>query len=81
MCVSSCLYSVELTSGVVVDVGHGIATFCVVWEEEEQPGSITEDPLLCAALVVAKRVHTLVTACTDEMKDVLWDRIVITGIC
>ena len=72
-------YSVEHTSGVVVDVGHGIATFCVVWEGKELPGSITEDPVMCSAPVVAEKVHSLVIACSDEMKAVLWDRVVVTG--
>lgn len=79
------LYSVEHTSGVVVDVGHGVATCCVVWEGEEWeggecPGSLSCDPLECTAPAVAKMVHSLLqTSCTAEMRAVLQERVVLTG--
>ena len=70
---------VELTSGVVVDVGHGVATCCVVWEGEETPRIASRDPLDCTAAVVAQMVHSLVAQCSDERKTVLRERVVVTG--
>lgn len=78
--------SVEHTSGVVVDVGHGVATCCVVWEGEEWeggecPGSVSCDPLECTAPAVAKMVHSLLqTSCTAEMRAVLQERVVLIGL-
>lgn len=70
---------VEQTSGVVVDVGHGVATCCVVWEGEERPGPTSADPLTCSAPVVAQMVHSLVAQCSQDMRDVIRERIVVTG--
>ena len=69
-----------MTSGVVVDVGHGIATCCAVWNGEERPGVISRDPLECTAPVLAKMVHSLVSSFTDQhMKDFFREHIVLTG--
>ena len=66
-------------SGVVVDVGHGIATCCVVWEGEERPGATSRDPLECTAPVVAEMVHSLLAQCGEDMRTVLRGRVVVTG--
>ena len=69
-----------MTSGVVVDVGHGIATCCAVWNGEERPGVISRDPLECTAPVLAKMVHSLVSSFTDQhMRDFFTEHIVLTG--
>ena len=73
------LCSVEMTSGVVVDVGHGVATCCAVWEGEERPGSIAQDPLKCTAFVLAEMVNSVLASCTEEMRSVLRERVVLTG--
>ena len=74
------IHSVEHTSGVVVDVGHGVATCCAVWEGEECPGSSSCDPLECTASAVAKMVQSvLLTSRTEEMRVVLRERVVVTG--
>ena len=75
----SLLSRVEQTSGVVVDVGHGVATCCVVWEGEERPGPTSADPLTCSAPVVAQMVHSLVAQCSQDMRDVIRERVVVTG--
>ena len=72
-------HSVEYTSGVVVDVGHGVATCCAVWEGEECPGSTSCDPLECTAPTAAKMVHALLAACSKETRAVLQERVVVTG--
>ena len=76
------IFRVEHTCGVVVDVGHGVATCCVVWEGEEWPGSCSCDPLDCTASVLAKMVHSQLASCTDEMRTLLMERVVVSGsIC
>ena len=65
----------------VVDVGHGKASCCAVWEGEERPGAILQDPLDCTAAFVANMVDTVVTQCEEEeMRAVLRERVVVTGM-
>jgi hypothetical protein len=73
------LCGVEQTSGVVVDVGHGVATCCVVWEGEERPGATSTDPLTCSAPVVAQMVHSLVLQCSEDVRSVVREKVVVTG--
>ena len=69
----------EHSCGVVVDVGHGVATCCVVWEGDEWPGSCSCDPLDCTASVLAKMVHSQLALCTDEMRAIVMERVVVSG--
>ena len=69
----------EQTSGVVVDVGHGVATCCVVWEGEERPGATSTGPLTCSAPVVAQMVHSLVLQCSEDVRSVVREKVVVTG--
>ena len=63
----------------VVDVGHGVATCCVVWEGEERHDPTSADPLTCSAPVVAQMIHSLVTQCSEETKAVIREKVVVTG--
>ena len=72
-------HSVEYTCGVVVDVGHGVATCCAVWEGQECPASLSCDPPECNAHKVAEMVHSTVAACPQHTQHVLREKVVITG--
>ena len=75
----TCTHSVEHTSGVVVDVGHGVMTCVAVWEGEECPTPLSCDPLECTAAKVAELVHSVVTKCSEETQPILRERVVVTG--
>ena len=69
----------EITSGIVIDVGHGIATCVAVWNGKEYPGSKSCDPLECTAAVVAQMVHSVVSSCSKTFQPFLRERVVVTG--
>ena len=60
-------------------MGHGVATCCVVWEGEERPGATSTDPLTCSAPVVTQMVHSLVLQCSEDVRNVVREKVVVTG--
>ena len=73
-------YSVEQTSGVVVDVGHGVATCCAVWQGRECPTPLSCDPTECHAHKVAEMVHSTVASCSEDAQPTLRHTVVLTGM-
>ena len=71
----------DLTSGVVLDIGHGIVTCCAVWSGEECPNSLSCDPHEATPTKLADMVHTVISECGNvEMQKALKESVVMTGI-
>ena len=74
----------DLTSGVVLDIGHGIVTCAAVWRGEECPHPLSCNPDDATPTKLADMVHSIVSGCgrgkNVEMQKVLKESIVITGI-
>ena len=72
-----------MTSGVVVDVGHGIVTCAAVWRGEECPHPLSCDPDEATPAKLADMVHTVISGCGKgknvEMQNALKSSVVITG--
>ena len=72
----------DLTSGVVVDVGHGIATCAAVWRGEECPAPTSCDPAEASPTQLAYMVHTVITGVSGAAADMaksLKESVVLTG--
>ena len=73
--------SVDLQSGVVVDVGHGVATCAVVWNRELRD-SVSCSPSDATPDKLAHMVEDLVKkTCGEGEVDVLRQHVVLTGAC
>ena len=81
-CDSSILSSMDLTSGVVLDVGYGIVTCAAMWRGEECPKPVSCDPGEATSTKLAEMVHEVVSRASKdaEMESTLKEHIVVTGI-
>ena len=73
----------DLTSGVVLDIGYGIVTCAAVWRGEECPHPLSCDPDEATPTKLADMVHTVISGCGKgknvEMQNALRSSVVITG--
>lgn len=72
--------SLNLSTGVVVDVGYGVAT-CAAVVDGEQRDYLHCDPSEATPTKLADMVHTVAvkTTCGDDEKSTLFQNIVLTG--
>ena len=72
----------DLTSGVVLDVGYGIVTCAAMWKGEEFPKTVSCDPDEATPIKLADMVHRVVSKASKdaEMESTLIEHIVVTGI-
>ena len=73
----------DLTSGVVLDVGYGIVTCAAMWKGEECPKTVSCDPDEATPIKLADMVHRVVSKASKdaEMESTLIEHIVVTGMC
>ena len=81
-CDSSILSSMDLTSGVVLDVGYGIVTCAAMWRGEECPKPVSCDPGEATSTKLAEMVHEVVSRASKdaEMESTLKEHVVVTGM-
>ena len=72
--------SVNLTSGVVLDVGSGVVTCAGVLEGRELPGALSCLPPEASVSKLVDMVHTVTLACEESARVKLQVSIVITGM-
>ena len=74
-------HRLDLTSGVVLDVGHGIVTCAAVWRGEECPDSKSCDPDEATPTSLAEMVHSVIMECSKDadMQKTLIENVAVTG--
>ena len=72
----------DLTSGVVLDVGYGIVTCAAMWRGEKCPKPISCDPGEATPVKLAEMVHEVVSRASKdaEMESTLKEHVVVTGM-
>lgn len=70
----------DLISGVVLDIGHGVVTCAGVWDGKEQPNPVSCLPKEASPPKLAEMVHTIsMSSSEEEMQEVLAKNVVVTG--
>ena len=72
----------DLTSGVVLDVGHGVVACAAVWRGEECPKPRSCDPDVATPTTLAEMVHSVILECSKdaEMLKTFKENVIVTGM-
>ena len=71
--------SVQVSTGVVVDVGHGVVT-CAAVVNGDQRQYVHCDPSEATPTKLTDMVHSVVSKSDDKMKGTLMKNIILTGL-
>ena len=74
-------FSMDLMSGVVLDVGYGIVTCAAMWKGEECPNFVSCDPSEATPTKLADMVHRVASGAIKdaEMETTLKEHVIVTG--
>lgn len=71
----------DLISGVVLDIGHGVVTCAGVWNGEEQPSPVFCTPEEASPPKLAEMVHSIAMSPSEaEVQKVFVENVVVTGM-
>ena len=74
-------FSMDLMSGIVLDVGYGIVTCAAMWKGEECPNFVSCDPSEATPTKLADMVHRVASGAIKdaEMETTLKEHVIVTG--
>ena len=73
-------FSMDLMSGVVLDVGYGIVTCAAMWKGEECPNFVSCDPSEATPTKLVDMVHRVASgAIKNAENQALKEHVVVTG--